>query len=135
MGTNSQAIVSASLNGKSLGVFDTRSGGESTAAVSKYRPGGSKNPVVDAGRPDTADVTITRRWDQQRDIDVVRTLRAAIGRGILKVTEQPTDVDGLAFGKPSTWSGRVSSVTGGDADSNSDDVRMISVTMVAVGVV
>jgi len=135
MGTNSQAIVSASVDGKSLGVWDTRAGGESTATVNKYRPGGSKDPVVDAGRPDVADVTITRRWDQKRDIDVVSVLRSKIGRGILKVTEQPTDIDGVAFGKPTTWSGRLSSVTGGDVDSNSDDVRMISVTMVAVGVV
>lgn len=135
MGTNSQAIITASLDGKSLGVFDTRSGGESTAAVNKYRAGGSRTPVADAGRHDVADVTITRRWDQERDIDVVRQLRSRVGVGMLKVTEQPTDVDGIAFGKPTTWSGRLSSVTGGDVDSNSDDTRMISVTMVAVGVV
>jgi hypothetical protein len=135
MATNAHAIVTASLDGKSLGVWDTRAGGESTAAVNKYRPGGSRQRVADAGHPDAGDVTITRRFDPARDIDVVRLLRTRVGLGVLKVTEQPTDVDGIAFGKPTTWTGRLSSATGGDSDSNSDDIRMITATMVVTGVV
>ncbi|WOF23842.1 hypothetical protein N8K70_03940 [Microbacterium betulae] len=130
MGTTSQAIVSASLDGKSIGIWDTRSGGESTAEISKYRPGGTKQQVVDAGRPDISDVTISRRWTVDRDVDIEKQLRNRVGVGVLTITEQPTDVDGIAFGKPRTWTGRVSSVTAGDVDSNSDDVRMITVTAV-----
>ncbi|MGX9348158.1 hypothetical protein [Microbacterium sp. KNMS] len=130
MGTTSQAIVSASLDGKSLGIFDTRSGGESTAEVSKYRAGGTKQQQVDSGRPDISDVTISRRWEPARDLEVERQLRNRVGVGILTITEQPTDVDGVAFGKPRTWTGVVSSVTGGDYDSNSDDVRMLTATAV-----
>lgn len=134
MTTNSQNLVTVSIDGKSRGIFDTRSGGESTAAVTKYYPGGARTPVVDAARGDVSDVTVTRRHDGQRDEDLVKEVRRLIGRGVMKVTEQPLDVDGVAYGKPTTYSGRISSVTGGDADSNSDDTRMVSITMVAVAV-
>ncbi|WP_156759560.1 hypothetical protein [Microbacterium karelineae] len=130
MGTNSQAIVSVNLDGDSLGIWDTRSGGESTAAVNKYRPGGSKKQVVDAGRPDISDLTVTRRWVVDRDVNVEKRLRNRVGVGVVKVTEQPTDVDGVRYGKARTWKGRVSSVSSGDVDSNSDDVRMITLTIV-----
>ncbi|WP_221585554.1 hypothetical protein [Microbacterium sp. G2-8] len=130
MGTNSQAIVSVSLDGDSLGIWDTRSGGESTAAVNKYRPGGSKKQEVDAGRPDISDITVTRRWQAERDVAVEKRLRNRVGIGVIKVTEQPTDVDGVRYGPARTWMGRVSSVSGGEVDSNSDDVRMITLSAV-----
>lgn len=128
MASNSQNIISVSLDGESLGIWDTRAGGESTAAVTKYRPGGSVDPVVDAGRPDVGDVTCTRRRIEERDNDIVRKMRQKIGRGVITITEQPTDIDGVAFGKATTWMGRLASVSGGDADSNSDDTRMVTFT-------
>lgn len=133
MATKSQALITASLNGKSLGTWDTRSGGEVTAPLTKYRPGGSRTEVIDAARSTAGDVTISRRFDLQRDIPVERAVRSAVGRGRIVITEQPLDIDGVKFGKPIVYIGKVSSVAIDDADSNSDDTRMITIVAV-VGV-
>lgn len=127
MATKSQALITASVNGKSIGVWDTRAGGETTAPLSKYRPGGSQVEQIDAARPTTGDVTISRRFDLERDAALERSLRAQVGRGLITITEQPLDVDGVKYGKPTVYSGRIASVALDDADSNSDDTRMLTV--------
>lgn len=133
MATKSQVLITASVNGKSIGVFDTRSGGETTAPLAKYRPGGSRTEVIDAARPTTGDVTIGRRYDTKRDSALERDLRNKVGRASITITEQPLDVDGVKFGKPVVYSGKLSSVAVDDADSNSDETRMITIVAV-VGV-
>lgn len=133
MATKSQALITASVNGKSIGTWDTRSGGETTAPLSKYRPGGSKTEQIDAARPTTGDVTISRRFDLARDVTVEQTLRPLVGRGAITITEQPLDIDGVKYGKPIVYSGTLASVAVDDVDSNSDDTRMITlVAMVKV---
>ena len=130
----SQSLITVTANGKSLGIFDSRSGGESTVAINQYYAGGRQTADLDAGRPTTGDVTVARRFDAKRDNEVETDLRANIHRTEIVVTEQLLDDDGVAFLKPRVWTGKLNSVDTGGSDSNSDDLRMLTIVMTAKSV-
>jgi len=133
MATKSQSLITAKINGADTGVWDTRAGGDTTASPSQYRPGGG-GVVVDAARATTGDVTITRRYDLDRDHDKAAEWRPLVGVAGITITEQPLGTDGLPWGKPTTWTGRLTGVNTDDTDSNSDDPRTITVTMMVTSV-
>lgn len=135
MTSQMQSLVTVAVDGISLGVFDTRTGGETSAEVSKYRPGGMGKQRTRMALPEQGDVTVGREFETERDNEVLRTLRGRTGRAPMSVNEQPLDDNGAPFGKPTTWVGRLQSVNGGDADSNSNDGRMIELVMTAAEVV
>src|SRR5688500_14266441 len=130
-----QSLVTVSVDGVSLGVFDTRTGGESAGEVSRYRPGGMAKQKTRGSLADVGDVTVGREFETERDNEVLRMLRGRAGRAPMSVNDQPLDDNGVAFGKPTTWVGRLQSVNGGDSDSNSNDGRMLELVMVAAEVV
>lgn len=135
MSSQQMTLITVAVDGIPLGIFDTRSGGESSAEVSKYRPGGMARQKTRGGLPEAGDVTVTRENEPERDNDLAKHLRTRVGRAPMTVNEQPLDDNGNPWGKPTTWTGRLNSVNGGDADSNSTDGRMLELVMVAAEVV
>lgn len=134
MSASSQSLITVVVDGVPLGTWDTRSGGESTADVTKRRPGGTSQEKVTRGRGTTGDITVGREYELERDIERIRQLRPRVGRAQMVVVEQPLDTDDVPFGKPTTWTGVLNSVNTGDVDSDSDDPRMVELGMVAVAV-
>ncbi|HXH77316.1 hypothetical protein [Nocardioides sp.] len=135
MASQQNSLITVAVDGIPLGVWDTRTGGESSAEVSKYRPGGMAKQKLRSGLPEVGDVTVSREFEFDRDNDLQKRLRARAGRAPMSVSDQPLDDDGVAFGKPTVWSGRLNSVNAGDSDSNSSDGRMFELVMVAAEVV
>ena len=107
-----------------VGQFDKFTGGDSTATIPKYRPGGMGNEVTYTALPVYADVTLTRVYTIERDQAVVAALRALIGRVYGTVTLQPLDAEGNPLGTPRTYRGRIANVKEGNADSTSSQPRM-----------
>ena len=133
MSAQHQSLVTAVVAGVPIGTFQSRTGGESTAEVGKYRPGGMAKQKTRRGLAEVGDVTIGREWETERDADLERRLRNQIGSPMI-VNDQPLGDDGAVFGKPKTWTGTLSSVTGGDSDSDSNDGKMLELVMVATEV-
>lgn len=134
MSTQSQYTVTVSVDGQSLGVWDTRTGGDVDSEISKRRPGGSKKQKTYPGLPATNDVTVTRGYERERDHELARMLERRAGLAAMSVEEQPLDDEGNRWGTPKTWSGRLKSVMTGDYDSDSGEPRMIQLVMVAEAV-
>lgn len=130
-----QSLITVAVDGVSLGVFDSRTGGESGGEASKYRPGGMAKQKIRASLADVGDVTVSREFETERDNEVLRMLRTRTGRAPMSVNDQPLDENGVAFGKPTTWIGRLNNVNGGDSDANSNDGRTLELVMVAAEVV
>lgn len=128
MSSANQSLVTAVVDGRPLGVFDTLSGGETAADISKRRAGGGVQRTYTNGKRDTSDVTITRDYDRDRDVELARWLRTRVGRAFGSVNDQPLDDDDVAWGKPTVFTGRLQSVNTGDVDSDSGDPRMLSLT-------
>lgn len=127
MSSADQSRVTATVAGRQLGEWDSRTGGETTADGSRYRPGGGREEVGNS-KPTTGDVTIARKYERERDHELARWLRKQVGKALGSVNEQPTDNDDLPWGKPVTWSGKLMGVDTGEYDSQSGDPRMITLT-------
>jgi hypothetical protein len=129
METQQASLVTVSIDNRSLGVFDTRSGGDVTAEPAKRRPGGMQGLRSHAALPDYDDVTVGRAYERIRDHELLRGLRGRVGRAYMLIAEQPLDEDGNAWGRPTLYYGRLAGLTDGEADSESGDVRMFELTM------
>lgn len=129
MSTANQFLVNVVVAGRPLGTFDTLSGGETSTEIAKRRAGGGVMRTYTNRKRDTSDVTVTRDYDRERDVELARWLRTQTG-AVATVTEQPLDDDDVAWGKPTVFSGLLSGVGPGDVDSDSGDPRMLSLTIV-----
>lgn len=124
-GSEQQWLPSAFVEGVgNLGVFDKFNGGDLTAAVVKYRPGGMGPEVTYLTLPVITDVTLTRVYEQQRDHALIAKLHTLSGRATASVTLQPLDTDGNPFGNPRTYQGRLGTVKDGQTDSMGNAIRM-----------
>lgn len=75
------------------GTFSQVSGGETSANSEKIYDGGSATPVVMSGARDIGNVTLVRAFDQDRDPDILDTLRDAVGREYFTIIVTMTDAD------------------------------------------
>lgn len=128
MSTANQSLVTVVVAGRPLGVFDTLSGGETSTEIAKRRAGGGIMRTYTNRKRDTSDITITRDYDRERDVELARWLRTQTG-ATASASDQPLDDDDVAWGKPTVFSGRLSGVNTGDVDSDSGDPRMLSLTI------
>lgn len=110
----------------STGVWENRTGGGGDSEETKHREGGM-GVYVSLGGPTTIDnVTIARRYDHIRDAPLYSELMTARGKARVTVVEQDLDEFGVADGAVHTWSGKLKSVSKGDTNANSTDVRMLT---------
>ncbi|MDI6911481.1 hypothetical protein [Nocardioides sp.] len=133
MTTSQQFLITATVDGRPLGTFDTASGGEPTADVAKHRPGGMVGENSYGALPTYGDLTVGRELDRVRDVEVYRSLVPRVGRALASVSKQPLDDDGAPAGKPFTYTGRLAGMSDPDADSNDASVSMWQMTIVVTG--
>lgn len=127
--TQHHSSVTVTLDGEPLGIFETRTGGDPTASVSKYRPGGMKAQKTRNGLPDYSDVVVSRSRELGVEEAAIVKARRRTGLGIVVVTDQPLDANGSPFGKPDVYTGTLAAMKGGDSDANSDDGKMFELTI------
>jgi hypothetical protein len=126
--------VRASVNGVSLGQFDSRSGGGTSAENAKHTPGSAPSSQVALGGPrSTEDVTVSRAFVATRDHDLIRRFRPLCGLAEMTVTQSPLDKDGREFGRPDVWTGVLQMIGPPDYDANSSDVSTFDIVMTADG--
>lgn len=126
-GTENLFEYTVRVDGTSYGVFDTFSGGDSTAPVNKHRPGGLGIETLYATQTVYGNVTVGRVLQTARDWEMIRALNPKAGKVRAAVVGQPLDPDGNAYGKATTYSGAFIRVTPGSADSNSSSNRMVEI--------
>src|SRR5262245_9657717 len=117
-----QWLITASLDGVALGVFDKWTGGEVSADDQKYRPGGMQ-PHVSLGGPTTVDNVTGSRLAQPTDD--LHALIARVGKGDLVCSRQALDADGNAFGRPLVYRGKLTRVGPNEIDSESNDAALL----------
>src|SRR5687767_3479554 len=117
MVSQQNSLITVAVDGAPLGVFDSRTGGVSSAEVTKYRPGGMAKQKTRSGLPDVDDMTVAREFELDRDNDLARHLRTRTGKAPMSINSQPLDNDGAPYGKPTTWTGVLNSVDTGEENS------------------
>jgi hypothetical protein len=119
-----QFLITATVDGVALGVFDTCEGGDADSEETKYRPGGFRPIRTLGGQGAPQNVTIGRLEELERDTELVRWLMSRSGKGRMSVNKQPLDTDGNPFGRPFTYTGILKTVTPPNADSNSNSAAV-----------
>lgn len=123
--TELQYLTTLSVQGfGNVGVFDTFTGGDVTAAPTKHRPGGMGPEKTYLSLPTFSDVSIGRVYDEGRDHQLIAQLHSLVGNTYCTVSVQPLDQNGNPFEGPRTYYGRIASVKDGKADSTSHNPRM-----------
>lgn len=127
-------LITAAVEGRDLGIFDTASGGELDSEESKYKPGGMQPEISLGGSLTIGNLTITRYCDRARDWPVIKWLLAqrGAGRGAIGIT--PLDPTGARSGDPLVYGGTLKTVTPPEIDSTGTDAAMLSLEFTCDGV-
>lgn len=127
MSTQHDYRVTVAIDGKDIGVFDSRTGGEIEADVQRKNTG--TGPKLYPARAVPGDVTVVRGYERERDHELSRHLATRCGKAQMVVSEQPLDEDGNAWGRPKVFTGLLRTVNTGDVDADSEDPRDLELTM------
>lgn len=126
--------VRATIKGQDLGVFDSRTGGGTSADNAKHTPGSAPSSRVALGGPrSTEDVTISRAFVASRDHALIRLFRPQCGLAEMTVSQVPLDADGREFGRPDVWTGILQMIGPPDYDGESSEVASFEIVLTADG--
>jgi len=118
---------SAEVAGNDIGVFDQKEGGEIDSDDSVFRPGGMHAAYSLGGPVTVTNLILRRNYRKQRDHEKSRYYILAVGRYGAKITGQPLDHAGHAFGTPFIYLGKVKRVAFPTADGNSGEASMLEI--------
>lgn len=126
--------VTASVDGRDLGVFETFSGGEVDSEETTYKLGGMGARVSLGGSVTVGNVTIGKLWTESVQL-LTHWLISRAGKGRLVIKKQALDVDGNAFGIPLTYGGVLKQVNPPEVDANSSDAAVLELEQTPDGTV
>lgn len=120
-------VLRLTVDGESFGIWDKKNGGEVDSEDTKYYPGAMAKQISLGGRKTTGNVTLQRLYDRVDDHDRINTLLAASGKGVATVTQRPMDPDGIEYGRPIVYQGKLKKVAPPDVDSESSSAAIYEV--------
>jgi len=119
-------IVTVSVDGRDLGTWDKKQGGESDSEETTYKAGGGRQIAL-GGSKTVGNVTASVLFDEKIAEGVYHWLEERVGIVDCVVQQQPTDAKGKAFGRPIVKTGKLKKVTPPDADSESSSAALIEI--------
>lgn len=126
--------VTLTVDGDDYGVWDSLEGGDVATESTTYRAGGmaAAEPLV--GTPVTNEITITRGYRPDRDMDAEQRLLSRVGRWCI-VGRQVLDEYGIAptSGGLLVYDGIISRIDTPKHDSMGNAVTRLSVTVTVRG--
>jgi hypothetical protein len=128
-------LVTCVLEGKDLGIFDKKSGGEVDSDENKYPLGGMLGEISLGGRKTIGELTISRYYDADRDDPLFGFLNAQVGAGVATVGVVPLDFHGNPQGGPVVYSCTLRTFTPPEVDNESQDAAMLELVFTAYAVV
>jgi hypothetical protein len=128
-------LISLSIDGRDLEVWDSLDGGEIDSDESKYRPGGLQSEVSLGGTRTVGNITLGRNYDYLRDHPMLPWLVSRVGAGRCVIGRQPLDFNGVPQGAPTRYTGTLKTVTPPGIDSMSNDPTKIEVEITIDGTV
>jgi hypothetical protein len=86
------------------GRWATKTGGNINADTTPVWDGGEIDPEILAGPASAENVTVSRPFDDQRDLPEIARLRRLVGKYRATITVQHTDADLFPIGEPTVYS-------------------------------
>lgn len=129
-----QASITVTVGDRDLGIWTTKSGGETDSEETKIKPGGMLPEISLGGSSSTENVVVTKLEDELVLADNV-WLRSQVGRADMVVKVRPLDADGNALSVSETYTGKLKRAKSSDRDANSGDAAMYELELSAAAVV
>lgn len=126
-------LVTVTVGGNPLGVFDTFDGGDIDSDSSTYSAGGMADPEALPGTITTGEVTVGRGYRGERDGVLKKYLNTQIGQPVV-IGKQPLNPDkSPVAGALETFRGVVKGVSTPKHDSNGSSVTTFEITATISG--
>jgi hypothetical protein len=122
-GTQQSELITVAVNGTTVGIFDTYTGGDVAAPSTKFRSGGQFFETSYQTLPKFSDITVGRVLDLNVSWDFIRNTIPLCGRVPASVTLQPLDADLNNYGNSRTATGLLLGIKGIRVDSNSETIQ------------
>lgn len=119
-------LLTLSVDGHDLGVWDKKEGGEIDSEENKYKPGGMGQEISLGGTKTIGNCTFSRLYDWARDDDAFAYLLPRVGNGRGALGIQMLDITGAPRGRLMTLGGTLKTMSPADLDSTSNDPAMIA---------
>lgn len=108
------------------GLWATKSGGNVSADTTPVWDGGAESPEMMASPASADNVTVSRPFDDLRDLPELARLRRLVGRLRTTITVQPTDGDLFPIGEPTVYpDALLVTLTEPEVDASSGDPQTI----------
>lgn len=128
MSLQRQRRFSVRIDGRDLGVWDTRDGADVDSNVKQYYPGGMEDPVDLSSKKEYQPLKTSRLFSLSRDLPLIKELLNMPGEQIPFIgTELFLDPRKNVVGEGLTYRGTVKHVTQPPHDSESDDEAKVEV--------
>lgn len=128
-------LVTANLEGKDLGIFDKKEGGEVDSDENKYPLGGMLGEISLGGRKTIGELTISRYYDADRDDPLFGFFNSHVGAGVGSIGIVPLDFHGNPQGAPVVYSATLRTFTPPEVDNESQDAAMLELVWTCYAVV
>ncbi len=126
-------LVTVTVGGSPIGVFDSFDGGDIDSDSSTYSAGGMADPEALPGTVTTGEVTVGRGYRGERDAVLKKYLNTQIGQPIV-IGKQPLNPDKSPVpGGLETFRGVVKGVSTPKHDSNGSSVTKFEITATISG--
>lgn len=119
-------LVHLTVDGRDLGEWDKKQGGERDSEETTYKAAGGKQVAL-GGSQTVGNVTVQKLFDESIANGLFHWLDERVGFADCVVQQQPTDKTGKAFGRPIVRTGTLKKVAAPDSDSESNSAALIEV--------
>lgn len=127
-------LVTCILEGRDLGIFDKKEGGEIDSDENKYPLGGMLGEISLGGRKTVGELTISRYYDADRDDPLFGFFHNQVGAGVASIGVTPLDFHGNPNGANVVYSGTLRTFTPPEVDNESQDAAMVELVFTAYAV-
>lgn len=126
MSRRNQYALSVTIDGTTLGIFDTMTGGAYDSDETKYKPGAMAPEISLGGAKTTSNVVVGRLFVLGRDDVLVPMLKTKVGTGQVTITKQYLDINKLPYGTPDVYTGTLKTFTPTEPDSTSSEAGLFT---------
>jgi hypothetical protein len=127
--------VTVTVDGRDLGTWDKFTGGEVDSEETTFKPGNMGSRISLGGSVNVGNVTVSVLYTLATIHTMVHWLISRVGKAAVVITKQPLDVDGVAYGKPLTYTGKLKQINPPEHDSESNDAALLELEMTPAGTV
>jgi hypothetical protein len=121
--------ITTIIDGRNLGTFEVKTGGESDSEETTYLLGAMGERISLGGSKTPGNVVVNRIYDLARDHTMTQWLEDRVGGSTMEVQQQPLDRAKRPWGTPIIYKGSFKRWQPPEVDAQSSDAALLELEM------